>query len=179
MFKEKSLQSTILRVSGTPPRILHTPLVFLLWWMYQNSHWCSHHMRWQFRQQPDQIKKETKVRIGRSSRQQYCEGWRREAEGRTKKFSPLFLGYNQEARQAGSLAIVVLLILIPARLLIQVVSYFKFVKLRKAWRTIVTCRMSAEFTQVTKSCLLSAFVFEVFLVSQGRSYGGGGILGCS
>ena len=34
--------------------------------------------------------------------------------------------------------------------------------------------MSAEFTQVTKSCLLSAFVFEVFLVSQGRSYGGGG-----
>ena len=34
--------------------------------------------------------------------------------------------------------------------------------------------MSAEFTQVTKSCLLSAFVFEVFLVSQGRSYGRGG-----
>ena len=34
--------------------------------------------------------------------------------------------------------------------------------------------MSAEFTQVTKSCLLSAFVFEVFLVSQGRSYERGG-----
>ena len=67
MFKDKSLQSTVLRVSGTPLRILHTPLVFLLWSMYQNSHWCSHHMIWQFRQQPDQIKKETKVRTSRLS----------------------------------------------------------------------------------------------------------------